>query len=165
MEVIYIMPAPLGNKNAVGNNGGRPLKFQSVDELEEKINAYFESCWRDIIVRDKNGFVILDEDGQPVKDRQQVEPYTLTGLAVFLDCDSGLLSDYNDREDSNGVEFLPTLKRARDKIKAYAEQSLWKVKNPAGIIFNLKANWGMQDTQKIDVNLTTLAATLKDLSD
>jgi len=25
--------------------GGRPLKFQSIDDLQKKIDAYFDSCY------------------------------------------------------------------------------------------------------------------------
>jgi hypothetical protein len=110
---------------------GRPLKFESVEQLQEKINAYFVEC---------------DEKN---------EPYTITGLAVFLDCDRDTLLNYEKKSE----DFFGTIKRAKDKCLAYAEKSLWQVKNPAGIIFNLKANYGWQDTQKIDVNLTGDAAT------
>jgi hypothetical protein len=71
------------------------------------------------------------------------------------------LLDYQN----NYQEYSDTVTRAKEKIKEYAECALYTIKNPAGAIFNLKANWGMQDTQKIDVNLTTLANTLKDLDD
>jgi hypothetical protein len=37
------MPAPKGNKYAVGNNGGRPMLFSSPDELQKKINNYFKN--------------------------------------------------------------------------------------------------------------------------
>ena len=39
--------------------GGRPLKFNSVEELEKRIEEYFESCfelkWFDEPKRDENG--------------------------------------------------------------------------------------------------------------
>ena len=33
----------LGNKYAIGNNGGRPPKFESPEDLEEAVNNYFEN--------------------------------------------------------------------------------------------------------------------------
>ena len=37
------MPAPKGNTYALGNNGGRPPIYETPQELEEKINEYFDS--------------------------------------------------------------------------------------------------------------------------
>ena len=67
------------------NKGGRPLLFKTVKELEDKINAYFE---------DKNN-----------------KPYTITDLAVWLDCDRKTLTNYEERD-----KFFPTIKRAKTKI-------------------------------------------------
>ena len=38
-------PAPKGNQYAVGNKGGRPPIFKTVQELDQAINEYFESCF------------------------------------------------------------------------------------------------------------------------
>lgn len=51
---------------------GRPLKFQSVEELEGKIEAYFA------------------KDG---------EKPTITGLALALDCDIDTIKAYSEREE------------------------------------------------------------------
>jgi hypothetical protein len=37
-------PAPKGNKNALGNEGGRPPLYSSPKELEERITEYFETA-------------------------------------------------------------------------------------------------------------------------
>lgn len=55
------------------NKGGRPLKFQSAKELEEKINKYFEETPEDEI--------------------------TITGLALALDCDRHTIQDYKERDE------------------------------------------------------------------
>ncbi len=73
---------------------------------------------------------------------------------------SMLLTDLEKLE-----EFSATIKRARNKCLAFAAESLWQVKNPAGIIFNLKANYGWQDTQNINMNVTTLSDVLKKLEE
>lgn len=52
---------------------GRPLKFKSVEELQKKIDAYFE-----------------DENNKP---------YTITDLAVWLDCDRKTLINYEEKEE------------------------------------------------------------------
>ena len=35
------MGAPKGSKNALGNKGGRPLKYKTPEELETAIDKYF----------------------------------------------------------------------------------------------------------------------------
>lgn len=52
---------------------GRPLKFQSVSELQQKIDAYFEG--------------------------EKEELWTITGLALALDTDRETLMDYQTREE------------------------------------------------------------------
>lgn len=43
------MAAPKGNKYALGNTGGHPPKFKSVEELAAKVNDFFEYCVNDKI--------------------------------------------------------------------------------------------------------------------
>jgi|GEM_PF-1234358 len=52
---------------------GRPLKFQSVEELDKMISAYFENTPRD--------------------------EWTWTGLALYLDTDKWTLTQYADRPE------------------------------------------------------------------
>jgi hypothetical protein len=96
---------------------GRPLKFQSVEELEARINAFFAEC-----------------------DAQKI-PYTITGLALALDTSRELLREYEQRD-----EFVDTIKRAKTKVENYAEQRLYSGSAAAGPIFALK-NFGWADTQ------------------
>ena len=79
------------------NKGGRPLKYETVEELDEAINKYFAE--RDM----------LDE------------PYTITGLALALDVDRRTLTNYSNKE-----EFFSTIKRAKLKVENYLEKRLIK---------------------------------------
>lgn len=91
---------------------GRPLKFQSVEELQEKIDAYFVKC------------------------NEDKEPYTITGLALALDTWRSVLCDYEEKD-----EFSNTIKKAKTRVENYAEKKLYDG-NPAGPIFALKNfNW------------------------
>lgn len=90
------MAAPLGNKFAVGNTGGRPPKFDSKEALEAKISAFFDSC---------------KEDG--VKG-------TITGLALYLGfCSRSSLDDYAEK----GEEYSYTIKRAKLAVENSYELS------------------------------------------
>lgn len=103
---------------------GRPLKFKTPKEIEEKANEYFKDC---------------DE---------KEKPYTITGLAIALDTDRKTLLNYEDRDD-----FFPTIKKIKQKVENYAEERLFTGSNTAGVIFNLKNNYGWVDKQEVDANI------------
>lgn len=88
--------------------GGRPLKFQSVEELQTAIDAYFAQC-------------LVDD-----------EPLTITGLALALDTTRKTLIEYEGRE-----EFVNTIKKAKTRVENYAEKRLFSG-NATGPIFALK---------------------------
>lgn len=102
------------------SKGGRPLKFKTTEELESKGKAYFKEC-----------------------DKKHL-PYTITGLANFLDTSRETLINYEERD-----EFFDTVKRLKGKVEEYAETLLFLGKNAAGPIFALK-NFGWSDKQEID---------------
>lgn len=114
---------------------GRPLKFKTVEEMQEKIDAYFEEC---------------DE---------KEKPYTITGLALALNTTRETLLDYQDRD-----EFSDTVKKAKLKCENYAEEFLFKGKNVVGSIFNLKNNYSRWiDRQEIkQENVMSLEKFLED---
>lgn len=146
---------------------GRPLKFKTVKDLEDKIQAYFESCfddrWEDEIVRDPiSGKVSFDKKGkpikQPVKKTIQTKPITITGLAVALDTSRETLCNYEDKED-----YFDTIKKAKSYIENILEEGMLNGKiNPAAGIFNAKNNFGWKDKTELDhkgtlgISLTTL---------
>lgn len=95
---------------------GRPRKYKTAAEMQERIDKYFADC---------------DEQGRP---------YTVTGLALALDMSREDLLNYQGRE-----EFFDTVRRAKQKCEQYAEEMLYKARNPHGVIFSLKNNWGWRD--------------------
>lgn len=121
---------------------GRPLKFQSVEELQEKIDAYFKSCWTQKIDMFGNPIYIKDDKGKKTDEKVMVQtiPYTITGLAVALETTRDTLLSLEKKD-----EFFDTIKSAKEKCHSYAEQSLYIGKNPTGAIFNLKNNYGWKD--------------------
>lgn len=106
------------------NPVGRPLLFKSVEELEEKIQDYFNYC-------DKNN-----------------KPYTITGLAVHLDTDRITLIRYQERE-----LFSNTIKKAKAKIEANMEErALIGQSNHVFTMFSMKNNYGWSDKAESDTN-------------
>ena len=119
--------------------GGRPLMFKSVEELQDKIDKYFLDC------------------------DQLEKPYTITGLALALDTDRHTLISYQNKE-----EFSHTIKNAKLKIENYSVEQLYrKAGQVAGIIFNLKNNFGWKDENitKISTTDEKVQMKLKELFD
>lgn len=95
---------------------GRPLKFKTVEEMREKIVAYFAEC------------------------EESKRPLTITGLALALGTDRDTLLDYQTKR---GDAFSDTIKNAKLVCQNYAEEELFrKGHQVAGVIFNLKNNYG-----------------------
>lgn len=104
--------------------GGRPLKFQSVEELDSKVSDYFTLC----------------DEGK--------KPYTLSGLALYLDVDRETILNYTARP-----EYSSTLKKAKQRCEEYIEQGMMGNKiNPASAIFILKNNYGYKDSKELDLS-------------
>ena len=101
---------------------GRPKKYNEAEEMQKKIDEYFEKC---------------------DKDR---EPYTITGLCITLDMSRQDLSNYSKEE-----KFFDTIKKAKMKVENYLEKRLINDNSTTGIIFNLKNNFGWKDKQEVEV--------------
>lgn len=120
---------------------GRPLKFKSAQELQDKIDEYFLDCDSKVMktILDKNKNIIATI----------TKPYTITGLAYFLETTRELLVDYGNKE-----EFSDTIKDAKMKIQAdYEERALSMTSHPIFSMFTLKNNFGWKD--KTETDLTT----------
>ena len=109
---------------------GRPVKYATPEKMQIAIDAYFDSCF--------------DADEETGK-RVQVEPFTITGLALALDLTRQGLCEYEAKE-----AFSDTIQKAKLRVEQYAEKSVFTARNPAGAIFILK-NHGWSDTQKLEL--------------
>jgi len=118
----------------VKHAGGRPLKFQSIKDMQSKIDAYFESCYE-----------VDVETGKKI----QVEPFTITGLALELDTSREVLMDIENQVSGYSREFSDAIKRAKLRCHNYAEKQLYLAKSPTGAIFALK-NYGWKDVQTVE---------------
>ena len=77
-------------------NIGRPLKLKTPEDLEKRIEAYFNYC--DSRTRIKH---LATKDGIHEVVEQWPRPYTIEGLAVFLDTNRQTLLNYNEKEFVN----------------------------------------------------------------
>lgn len=107
------------------DKGGRPLIYESPEELQKDVDAYMAYC------------------------EVQGKPKTMTGLANALGMDRRSLVEYAHRDKYSAI-----IKRARAEVQQYLEEQLVSGKNASGLIFNLKNNFGWTDERKIEQNIT-----------
>ena len=121
-----MMPAPKGNKYAVGNSG-RAKKYTTPEELQTAIDAYYKDC-----------------------NTREV-PYTIEGLAYALDfIDRTSLLNY---EKAKGYEeFFVTVARAKAFVlRCKMEYGIKGDYNAAILKFDLINNHGMKDKSEQDI--------------
>lgn len=119
-------------------------KYKTVKELEDAIDAYFETC-KDELVYNNDGEVATDKSGNPIFIPH---PPTVAGLALYLG-----FADRQSIYDYKGLEgFSCTIKNAITRIEEYAEQHLY-IGRATGAIFWLK-NHGWKDETKINADIS-----------
>lgn len=119
-------------KQGMTDNPGRRPLFLSVEDLQAKCEAYFESCMG--YAFDKNNEIVRGEDGRPV--RVQVRPYTVSGFARALGLSTVTMMQYRGgeidtlldemRSDTDDMlTFARVLNDARQRIEEYVESRLY----------------------------------------
>jgi hypothetical protein len=102
---------------------GRPSAFETWEEFDSAVEAYFADC------------------------HERKAPYTMSGLAIAIGVNRQTILNYEHRD----ARFLGTVKRARARVERQLEEGLLtREKQVAGHIFNLKNNFGWRDTQEIE---------------
>lgn len=90
------MAAPVGNKYALGNSGGRPAHYSLPEDLRDAVISFFDFC------------------------TENNEKATITGLALFLGFASrSSFDDYEKRND----EFSYIIRRAKLAVENSYELS------------------------------------------
>lgn len=130
----------MATKKAVG----RPPKYKSKEEIEEKIDAYFKQCEGEVL-KDNNGNTVFNKFGNPVIINQR--PPTVTGLALALGFSTRLsLLNYQGKK-----EFMNTITRAKARVEAYAEERLFDRDGTSGAQFSLRNNFkGWTEKTELD---------------
>ena len=138
---------------------GRPLMFESAEQMQKLIDAYFEEC---------DGKPLLDKDGTPIRNKygkiikDDRRPYTITGLALALGFTSRqALLNYEGKE-----EFVDTIRRAKARVERYAEERLYDKDGSNGAKFSLANNFkGWSEKREIEAdvkNTMTISVELVD---
>ena len=129
------------------NRSGRPPFYNSVEEMEEKIEAYFEKC-EGTVLESSSGEVVLDKYGDPVMVGKK--PLTITGLALALGFTSRqALLNYQEKP-----EFVDAITRAKARVEQYAEERLFDKDGANGAKFSLANNFkGWAEKQQIQADV------------
>lgn len=118
----------------MSKRAGRPPTYKTPEEMQEKIDAYFDRCAGEIL-RDDNGDLVCDKWGHPVL--LNVRPPTVTGLALALGFTSRqALLNYQAKP-----RFVDTITRAKSRCEEYAESRLYDRDGTRGAIFSLTNNF------------------------
>ena len=114
---------------------GRTPTFTSAEEMQEKIDAYFASCERELL-RDADGNPVLNKNGEPVYVGGR--PMTIQGLALAL----GFTSRQSLLNYKAKREFVDTVTRARLRVEQYAAERLFDRDAQRGAQFTLAYGFG-----------------------
>jgi len=118
------MAAPKGN--TYGEGYGRPPVYSSPDELQKKVNEYFNGG--------ANKRTVIVGKGEN-KQAIEIQLLTITGLAYFLGFESR--QSFYDYEKNERFSYI--IKKARLRIEQHYEETLQlQDYSPAGPIFVLK---------------------------
>lgn len=130
----------------MSNLVGRPPMYKSKEEIQEKIDKYFEEC---------EGKVLEDKDGNPILNKyggviiMGSKPPTVTGLALALGFSTRQsLLNYQAQD-----EFLDTITRAKSRVEQYAEERLFDRDGSHGAQFSLRNNfkgWKSKDIEETE---------------
>ena len=131
----------MSDKNPVG----KPPKYRSVKQLEQKIEQYFESC-RGHLLEDPDTGKPMIYKGLPVYEDQR--PPTITGLALAL----GFATRAGLIYYQGKPQFEDAILRAKSRIEQYTEERLFDRDGSAGARFSLQNNFKGWKTAT-DVNI------------
>ena len=127
--------------NKTKHPGGRPRKYQTAEELQIAIDAYFKKC-------DKTIITIQHAHSKGITRVETPTPYTMAGLAYALEIDRRTLINYKNTD-----EFFPLIMRARDKIEQdNVTKGLAGVYESRINTLNLASNYGYATKNETDIS-------------
>jgi hypothetical protein len=104
----------------------RPLKFQSPEELQQKVDAFFDYCKK--------------EEQNPIVE----------GLCLFLECDKQTILNYEEKDG-----YADILENAKLRIANHVMGRAMDGKiNPTIAIWVSKNHYGYKDTSDVNNNHT-----------
>jgi len=124
--------------------GGRPRKFNTPEEMQDIIDAYFEDR-KPEPVKDDDGNVLLDKKGNQV---WKINPPSLSGLALAL----GFVDRQSIYDYEKNKKFSCTMKRARLRCENWAEEAGLSGEAPSSMIIFVLKNYGWRDDKSLQLD-------------
>ena len=113
---------------------GRPLKFNSPEEMQLAIDKYIDEC-------ENNTREVYSKAAQEIVTIAAPIPLTIEGLVYELDIERQTLLNYQAKDD-----FFDTIKKIKDKVlKNQVEMAMSGESDKVMTIFLLKNNQGYAD--------------------
>lgn len=109
------------------------LAFTDPEELEQRIEEYFDSRWSTRTITAKDG---------TTWDEPYMRPPTMAGLALALDTTRQTLLAYSRGDGPRDPAFVPIIARAKMRIAEFAEEALYVREASNGAKFALEVNHG-----------------------
>lgn len=106
------MPAPKGNQFwKLRSKHGRDALFTSPEKLWQAACEYFEWC-------EDNPLLSTEYLGKDAEERQipKMRPFTLTGLCLYLDCNSVYFQHFKETETGKKEDFRNVITRIEETI-------------------------------------------------
>ena len=143
------------------NYGARKrIKWASPEQLQKKIDEYFESCMG-YVYDYRTQQPLYDAEGRP--RREQTQPYTTTGLARALGVDRHTLICWSEDqlnalgvptdEDYEGPTYGEIVREAREKVQEFCEKKLFERDgfNGGKFVLDCAFNWvGRRELAEIE---------------
>lgn len=148
---------------------GQKRRFMSPQHLQCMVDEYFESCNGPLL--DRYGNLVYDKDSRLVKT--QVEPWTVSGLALYLGVSTNTLKKYRQGmvdslldemkvDTDDYMTFSSVVLKARQKIEAYAEKRLYDKDGQYGARFVLDNAFGwLSNKEQAEIDKMTQEGILK----
>lgn len=139
---------------------GAPKKYTKAEEMQEKIQEYFESCFtEDLKYNSEKKYYEPKKDYKGNIIKYQCRPFTITGLANALGLTRQSLLNYSQDE-----EFFDTIMQAKQKVEQYVEERLFDRDGINGAKFNLINNFNnWSDKSEVDTTVSNKVTIINDL--
>lgn len=158
-EVTDFSPeAEMRDAKLVPTTPGRPRVYETPEELQEAVEAYFDSISRTVDAvelvdsgrRDSSGHVVYEpvkicnDDGEIIRKVEFILPPTVTDLCLYLGITRQTWVNYANREGYRQVTDW-----AKARVESYLRrESLTRTKGLQGVIFNLEQNFKHEEKKE-----------------
>ena len=154
---------------------GRPPTWDTPEQLQKLIDEYFLSCLSPIMENIENPeydaekakeygedydiskkIRVQKTDGAGNPIYEQIEPFTITGLARSIGTSRNTLLEYEKElltsmDENLRKQFAHTIKEAKRVVEEYLEKYMYTGKNQTSAIFVAKNNFGWIDRRETDL--------------